>query len=380
MLEQGHHPRFHLGESLLPASIEILETLGVLDEVRARFQLKRGARFVDGTSDVGAPRSVRYAFGNAFAARRDHAFHVPRDEFDTLLFGRARACGADAREGWTVTDVLWEGTRATGVRARDPEGGTHAITARFVVDATGRDAMMARASRSTRRLAQLDRTSIFTHVRGAWRDTGEREGDVQIVVFGQGEERGWWWLIPFSDGRSSVGVVVSSAWVRARRGSAEAMFDAASRETPVMRAWLAGAERVRPVEACADFSFEVGAVRGEGWLAVGDAAGFIDPLFSTGVHLALESALGAADAIDRELAAAGTGAFDAWERRMRTGADMFLGAVQAFYAGDLETYLFAHPQHPFLQRAVASMLAGDVFDAEARWSKELRARFPVRTG
>jgi flavin-dependent dehydrogenase len=382
LLERGHHPRFHLGESLLPNSVGVLEAVGVLDEVRARFLVKRGARFVDGRDDR---RTARYDFAEAFHARWSHAFEVPRDEFDELLFRRAGRCGAEVREGWEVTAIHRSvDGRVTGVEARGPEGAVEALEARFVVDATGRDAMTARASGEIARIAHLDRTALFTQVRGAWRDTGEREGDIQIVVCGEGDQRGWFWLIPFADGRTSVGVVGSSAWVKAHRErdaeGAEGLFDAAVAETPVVAAMLAAGERLFVPRATGDFSFRVGRMRGDGWLAVGDAAGFIDPLFSTGVHLALSGALGAADAIDEALGAGDASAarFEAWEAGMRAGADLFVGAVQAFYGGELVGYLFAEPQHPFLRKAITSLLAGDVFDAEARWAKEIRARFPVR--
>jgi len=245
VLERGRHPRFHLGESLLPNSVGVLDAIGVLDEVRARFLVKRGARFVDGRDDL---LTARYDFAEAFHARWDHAFEVPRDEFDELLFRRAGRCGAELREGWEVTSVRREGERATGVEARDPDGTVHALDARFVVDATGRDAMTARASGDVERIAHLDRTALYTQVRGAWRDIGEREGDIQIVVCGEGVQRGWFWLIPFADGRTSVGVVVSSAWVRAHRdvgaGRPEALFDAAVEEAPTVGRMLGGAERV----------------------------------------------------------------------------------------------------------------------------------------
>jgi len=381
LLERGHHPRFHLGESLLPNSVGVLEAIGVLDEVRARFLVKRGARFVDGRDDA---RTARYDFAEAFHARWDHAFEVPRDEFDELLFRQAGHCGADLREGWEVTAIRREGGRATGVEARVPDGKVHSLDARVVVDATGRDAMMARASGDVERIAHLDRTALYTQVRGAWRDVGEREGDIQIVVCGEGAQRGWFWLIPFADGRTSVGVVVSSAWVRAHRDvgarGPEALFDAAVEEAPSVRRMLGDAERLFEPRATSDFSFRVGRMRGDGWLAVGDAAGFIDPLFSTGVHLALNGALQAADAIDEALGAGDVSGdrFAAWEARMRAGADLFVGAVQAFYEGDLVSYLFAEPQHPFLRRAITSLLAGDVLGEDDRWAKEIRTRFPVR--
>jgi flavin-dependent dehydrogenase len=379
VLERDRHPRFHLGESLLPNSLGVLEKLGVLDEVRARFLVKRGARFVDGHDDS---RTARYAFAGAFHAKWDHAFEVPRDEFDELLFRHAGACGAELREGWEATAVVHEDGRAAGVQARAPDGSAHTVAARFVVDASGRDAVVARAARDVHRLAQLDRTALFTQVRGAWRDTGEREGDIQIVVFGAGEERGWFWLIPFADGRTSVGAVVSSAWIRARAalGGAPALLDAAIIQAPTVAAMLSRAERLFPPRATADFSFRVESMRGPGWVALGDAAGFIDPLFSTGAHLAMHGGLRAAEAIDEALRAAdpSPARFDAWEREQRAGAELFLGAVQAFYGGDLISYLFAEPQHPFLRRAITSLLAGDVFDADARWAREVRARFPTQ--
>ncbi len=379
LLERERHPRFHLGESLLPNSLGALEAVGVLDQVRARFLVKRGARFVDGQD---ATRTARYAFAEAFHPKWDHAFEVPRDEFDELLFRRAEACGAEVREGWEAREVLRDGGRAVGVRARAPDGSPHELRAHFVVDASGREALVARAAGDVERIAHLDQTALFTQVRGAWRDDGDREGDIQIVVFGAGRERGWFWLIPFSDGRTSFGAVVSRAWVRARQdlGGPAALLDAALAESPSAAAMLAGAERLFPPRATADFSFRARTCCGPGWLALGDATGFINPLFSTGAHLAMHGASRAAEVIDQVLRGGdlSPARFEAWEREQRAGADLFLGAVQAFYAGTLVDYLFADPQHPFLRRAITSLLAGDVFDDEARWAREVRARFPAR--
>jgi flavin-dependent dehydrogenase len=376
VFERARHPRFHLGESLLPGSVEVLDAIGVLREVRARFQVKRGARFVDG-ADAG--RSARYVFSDAYHVRSDHAFQVPRDAFDELLFRAAAERGADAREGWEVTRVLFEDGRAAGVEARG-DGREETVRARFVVDASGRDAVLPRKRAAIARVPHLDRTALYTQALGAWRDSGEREGDIQIVVFGAGDERGWFWLIPFSDGRSSAGAVVSSAWMRARSGRApEDLFAEAVAQAPSMRAMLDGSRPVFAPRATADFSFTVSAMHGEGWLAVGDAAGFIDPLFSTGAHLAMSGGLRAARAIDEAMKDGDQRAarFDAWAHEMRAGSELFLGAVQAFYAGDLADSLFAEPQHPFLRRAITSLLAGDVFDRTPPWRSALAARFPV---
>jgi flavin-dependent dehydrogenase len=380
VLERERHPRFHLGESLLPNSLGVLEAVGVIDEVRKRFMVKRGARFVDG---INPSRAVRYAFGEAFHARWDHAFQVPRDEFDALLFRRAAECGAQLRQQSEATRVVWAGSSAAGVEARAPDGSTQTVEARFVVDASGRNAVIARAAGDVERIMHLDRTALFTHVRCAWRDVGDQEGDIQIVVFGDdSDERGWFWFIPFADGRTSVGAVVSSAWVRARhecRG-AEALFDAAIAASPTVGRMLQRAERCFAPRATADFSFRVGALCGDGWLALGDASGFIDPLFSTGAHLAMHGALHAADAIHEALRSADVSRarFESWEREQRSGSELFVGAVQSFYAGDLVSYLFAEPQHPFLRRAITSLLSGDVFGENTGWARQMRERFPVR--
>lgn len=378
VLERDRHPRFHLGESLLPGSMGVLDTIGVLGEAHQRFLIKRGARFVDGDDHT---KAARYAFADAFHATWDHAFEVPRDEFDEMLFRRAGASGAHLRESREVRRILFEGSRAKGVEARGPDGVVENFEARFVVDASGRDAMIARATDATERIAHLERTALFTQVRGAWRDDGEREGDIQIVVMAA-NNRAWFWLIPFADGRTSVGVVVSAAWMRAsrnRRGP-EALFDEAVAQCPTVVRMLAGATRLFPPRATADFSFRVRTMRGPGWLATGDATGFINPLFSTGAHLAMRGGLLAADAIHASLDEpdAPPERFDAWERELKQGLDLYVGAVQAFYEGDLATHLFAQPQHPFLRRAITSMLAGDVF-ADSVWARAMRDRYPART-
>ncbi len=381
LLERVHHPRFHLGESLLPASLGVLETIGVRAEIEDTFMIKRGARFVRGTGGPEA-RTSRYAFAEAFSARWDHAFQVPRDQFDQLLLRRAGACGADVREGWEVTSVAFERGRALGVEARSDDGTRHAVAARVVIDASGRDAIIARGSRSVERIAHLDRTALFSQVRGGWRDEGDREGDIQIVVFGEGEERGWFWLIPFRDGRTSVGAVVSSAWIRARQrvGGAEALFSAAVDEAPTVGWMLQGAERIMAPGATADFSFSVAPTCGDGWVVVGDAGGFIDPLFSTGAHLAMHGALTAADAVHALLDGDGVTAahLASWAADVHAGTDLFTGVVQAFYSGDLIAYIFADPQHPFLRRSITSLLSGDVFAGDSRWVREMRTRFPRR--
>ncbi len=340
---------------------------------------------------------MRYAFAEAFHAQWDHAFQVPRDEFDELLFRRAGACGAELREGWHALQVDARPGGDFVVRARDPGGGRRRRSSRASSSTPPRrEALLARGGHDLERIRHLDRTALYTQVRAApGEDEGERlratsrsssSATMAHPRLGAGgrttaTKRGWFWLIPFADGQTSIGAVVSSAWVRARRslGGPEALFDAAVRETPTMARMLEQAERTFAPRATADFSFHVKRICGDGWLALGDAGGFLDPLFSTGAHLAMHGGFRAADAVDAALQAGDVsrGVFEPWEREMRAGASLFLGAVQAFYTADLVTLLFAQPQHPFLRRAITSLLSGDVFDEQARWAREVRARFPA---
>ncbi len=368
LLERDHFPRFHLGESLLPQSMPTLAALGVLDAARARFQEKRGAQFHD-----EAGRVARYSFADAFDARYPYAMQVPRDEFDDLLLRHAATLGADVREGWRVTRVRFDGDRAAGVDAIDGAGHAVSIDARAVIDASGRDAQLARVRRGTTRVPGLENTALYTQYAGAWRDDGERRGDIVIALV----EGGWFWFIPFKDGRTSVGAVMQNRWARAHAGEgAEVLFARALTQSKAMQRLLDGATPLFPARAVADFTFRACELAGDGWLAVGDAGGFIDPLFSTGAHVAMTGAHLAADALHDALSEddVTTARFEAWTATMKRGTELFIGAVQAFYDGRLTPYLMAENPREYLKRAITSMLAGDVF-TPARWSNDIATRF-----
>jgi flavin-dependent dehydrogenase len=304
---------------------------------------------------------------------------VPRGEFDQLLLRRAAELGATVREGVEVTDLLLDGSRVVGVRARS-EGGEHEeLRAPVVVDATGRDTAFATRMRSKSALPGLDKTAFFAHFRGAERLAPPNEGDLRIVLF----EHGWMWLIPLRGELTSVGVVVSSEWVkaRARDESVDEYFHRTLALSSWTRAILANAERVAPVRTAADFSYRTRDLAGDGWLAVGDAGGFLDPIFSTGAHLAIKGADLAAAAIDAALARGDTSraAFAEYERSQREATDLFFGLVRDFYAGDLAETLFAPAQRPTMRRLITTLLAGDVFHPETKppWVAWVRARYPA---
>jgi flavin-dependent dehydrogenase len=372
LLEQDRFPRFHLGESLLPQSMPTLDALGLLGTMRERFMVKHGAQFHDEKQRV-----VRFDFAQAFDTRWPYAFQVPRDEFDELLLRHAAKLGADVREGWRVTRLLFEGERASGVEATCPEGKSHTFEARAVVDATGRDASMSRVRSGTRRVPGLENTAFYTQYDSAFRDEGERMGDIIIPLV----EGGWFWFIPFKDGRTSVGAVMQKSWTRAHAGEPpEALFARALGQSTAMQRLLDGATQRFPARAVADFSFLSRETAGNAWVAVGDSAGFIDPLFSSGAHVAMTGGRLAADAIHAGLEAGlPLEHFASFSRTMKRGTEVFVGAVQAFYDGRLVTYLFAENKREYLTRAITSMLAGDVFE-EARWSNDIKTRFAAQLG
>lgn len=382
VLEKQRFPRFRLGESLLPQSLPVLSSIGVLDAVRERFLPKYGARFHDDRHG----RKDRFSFADAWKADEVHAFQVPRDSFDALLLDRARALGVDVRERWTASKLLIDAHgRANGVEVDTPDEIRETVTARFVVDASGRDALTARAAGSTTKIAGLDQTAFFSHFEGVPRPSGQLEGDIDIVLFASSDSArpNWFWFIPFNDGRTSVGAVVSQRWVRDRRariGTDEdlpsALFRAAVSESTTATELLTNATRLWPrIEATADFSYRVGAMSGPGWISIGDAGGFIDPLFSTGAHLAMSGASLGADAITAALSSPADEPklLAAWESHVRSAAETFVLAVQAFYAGPLVTHLFADDKRDALRRSITSLLAGDVF-GDAIWLRDTRLR------
>ena len=416
ILEQSRFPRFHIGESLLPSSAVVLKSLGLEEEMDRRFVRKYSARFLDDEATEGSDTATaRYAFVDAFPPSTPYAWQVTRAEFDELLLRRAEALGAEVREGYRVNKAIFEGNTAIGVEATSPTGERRRIGARVIVDATGRDSLLARGPRgeapARRRLPGLDKTAIFTHIQGGHRNEGLNAGQIELTILAgrndDGSTPGWAWFIPFNDGRSSIGFVLSSEVLKGRVNDAralfgdklgpepreygdrstetnarlEAVFDAEVSRSPWMRRMIGDAPRVNPVRAAADYSFRVGTLAGDGWLAVGDAAGFLDPLFSTGAHMAIGGGVRAARAIDEALTGGDVSAarFAPYAKMMRTAGDLFLGAVQSFYRGDLRGLLFAKNQRPVIRRSITSMLAGDVFHegTAPAWVGFFRDYFPV---
>lgn len=374
VIEREPFPRFQIGESLLPQSMRVFEELGILDRLDARFIRKYGARFVDANSSD----MVRYVFAEAIDKRFPYAYEVQRDVFDGILLDRAVELGAAVMQPAKVTEVLFDGERAIGVRVADQQG-VREIFAPLVVDATGRGSMLASRFKSKGRLAGLDTAALFTHFEGVPRFEGDGEGDITIVLF----EHGWLWFIPFRGEVTSVGAVLLRSFLdgKAKDESHDAFFDRIVNDIPWARDRLSGAAKIRPVRAAADFSYSVSQMAGEGWLCIGDANGFIDPLFSSGVHLALVGARLAAEAIDGALTDGelSPSRFAGVERDMRTASGMFLGIVQGNYTGNLSEFLFEKNQRKLMRKLITTILSGDVLhDPLPTWARFMREQFPAQ--
>ena len=358
LLERQAFPRFMVGESLLPQSCGVFEELELLPELDARFMRKNGATFACATS--GRVRHITFA--DAFDKRYDHAFQVRRGVFDELLLNRARELGVEVMQPCKVKKVRFEDGRAVGLQTISEEHGERDISARFVADASGRAAVIASATGGRIRIAGLDQSSVFAHYRQVQRQPGERAGNVEILMV----PNGWLWVIPFKDGVSSVGAVMPRRWVREQRSrglSERQLLNAAIAMSPWASGVMQGAEPVGETRMTGDFSYTCSQLHGPGWLALGDAAGFVDPLFSSGVHLAIGAAQIARDAIDtclRQPEESDT-ALHQYNDILTRAGKLFLGAVQATYHGRLRELIFFGEQRPVVHRMMTSMLAGDVF-------------------
>jgi flavin-dependent dehydrogenase len=278
LLEKEAHPRFHIGESLLPRNLDILERLGVLEEVRGIGVHKPGAEFVSDRTG----RSCAFPFAQALDRSRTHAWQVKRADFDSLLFANAARRGAAALENTRVTDIRFGAERAT-VTARGADGTTLEFRPRYVLDASGRDTFLAGRMRVKDTNKYNNTAAMYAHFRGVERREGELDGYISIHL----AEDGWFWLIPLPGGIMSVGFVGNQAAWKGRKGSAQELFLARIAFSPTVAARMRGAEIASEIFSTGNYSYRARQGHGDGYLMIGDAYGFVDPMFSTGVLMAM---------------------------------------------------------------------------------------------
>ncbi|KAB7770599.1 NAD(P)/FAD-dependent oxidoreductase [Xanthomonas maliensis] len=354
LLEKEQHPRFHIGESLLPMNMPILERLGVLEAVREIGVLKRGADF---PNDSGGYNTFR--FSRALDAKADFAFQVPRAQFDQVLFARARAVGVDAREQVKVESVDFDGAQPV-LQARGPDG-LRSFRPRYLLDASGRDTFLGNRLKLKQANRQHQSAALFSHFRGVTRRPGEDAGNISIYR----HAHGWMWLIPLPDDVTSVGAVCYPEYMKTRKGDSEAFLMRTLAFNPELSARMRDVERVAPVHATGNYAYACTRMAGPRWLMLGDAYAFVDPMFSSGVFLAMHGAERGAAMVAAALRAPQQEARlqRALQRELTRGIDEFKWFIYRFTSPTMRT-LFAQPQNTLqMEEAVVAMLAGDVFDS-----------------
>jgi flavin-dependent dehydrogenase len=367
LLEKDAHPRFHIGESLLPMNLPILERLGVLEQVKAIGTFKPGAEFpiVD---DNGVPAGVdhynTFRFERALNPAFGYAYQVKREEFDELLFRHAQANGVDAREQHKVERVEFGADgRPSIVHARDANGAAFTVRPRYVVDASGRDTVFGNQLKLKKKNARHQSAAIFSHFTGVERREGADAGNITVQRF----DHGWMWLIPLRGDVMSIGAVCFPEYLKTRRGENEAFLMKTLESEPQVRARMQDAQRVAPVHVTGNYSYTCTQMTGPGWVMAGDAYAFVDPVFSSGVYLGMNSAEQAAQVVDGALRdpSRETALQRAMEQRLKRGLKHFQWFIYRFTTPVMR-HLFNHPRNIWqVEQAVISMLAGDVFDNQA---------------
>jgi flavin-dependent dehydrogenase len=366
VLERDRFPRFHVGESLIPYGNDVLRELGVWDKLeQAGFMPKHGAEFTLGN----AAGTQRFYFGRNLPAGYGQTFQVDRAKFDHLLLQHAEELGATV---WQQAKVGALSAHADGVRVTcDQDGARHEFSARWLIDAGGRTGLAGHAFGLKKNdLGMPKRLAVFAHFRGAFRNADEEAGHITIVRL----EDAWFWFIPLDAERTSVGFVQALGDLKAQGVSPEESFRQAAGRHAELRFRLKGAEAVTPFYAEGEYTFRFERAAGPRWLLAGDAAGFIDPIFSSGVMVALRSGAMAARAVlcaDRARRALTAGEQRTYTRGMKKMTTAFLGMIRMFY--DRHAFEVFMARSPFLglPRSVVNLVGGNT---DLPWSLRWRLR------
>jgi flavin-dependent dehydrogenase len=355
LVEKEAHPRFHIGESLLPRNLDILERLGMIETVRGMGVHKPGAEFVSDRTG----RSCAFPFAQALNRKRTHSWQVRRSEFDAALFANARRLGATALEETRVTDIAFggKGERAT-VTARTAEGVDLTFRPRFVLDASGRDTFLAGKLRLKESNKHNNTAAMYAHFTGVERREGELDGYISIHL----AEDGWFWLIPLPGDVMSIGFVGNqSAW-KGRKGSAKDLFLQRIASSPTVSARARNASIASEIHSTANYSYRATSGSGEGYLMIGDAFGFVDPMFSTGVLMAMTAGELGAKAADTwlENPVRGAAACRATNQELAQAMDRIGWLIYRINDPVMRSLFMAPKNTLWMRDGIINMLAGNL--------------------
>jgi flavin-dependent dehydrogenase len=356
LFERERFPRFHIGESLIPETYWVLKRLNMLPKMqRSHFVKKYSVQFVNANGKLSAP----FYFWDNKPHDCSQTWQVVRSEFDQLMLENAREHGVDAHEGVHVLEVLFEGDRAVGVRIKDAEGVRREVRATVVVDASGQAAMLQNRFKLRIWDPILNKGAIWTYWQGAYRDTGRDEGATMVLQ--TADRSGWFWYIPLHDDTVSVGVVAPFDYLFKGRSGHERTYEEEVERCPAVKQRIGKGQRVTGYFVTRDYSYRSTTVAGDGWVLVGDAFGFLDPLYSSGVLLALKSGEMASDAIVEGIESGNTSAaqLGKWGAVFNEGVDRMRRLVCEYYDGfSFGRFVRAYPE---LQGTVTDLLIGDLF-------------------
>ncbi len=358
LFERERFPRFHIGESLIPQTFFVLARLGMIDKLRgSHFVKKYSVQFINQHGKLSEP----FYFWDNKPHESSQTWQVRRSEFDQLMLENASEHGVDVQEGVRVLEVQFEGQRAVGVRIQSDDGTQLDVPADVVVDASGQSSVIMSRLGLRQWDPVLKKAALWTYWRGAKRDTGKDEGATLVIQVK--DKQGWFWYIPLHDDIVSVGVVAANDYLfKDRPGKDhEAIYFEEVARCPGVQARIAGAQRADQFYAAKEYSYRSRQAAGDGWVLVGDAFGFLDPLYSSGVLLALTSASLAADAVAEGLAKGDTSAaqLGKWEADFNRGMDRMRRLVCEFYDGfSFGRFVRRHPQ---FKGHLTDLLIGDLF-------------------
>lgn len=373
LFERERFPRFHIGESLIPETYWVLKRLKMLDKMKASpFVKKFSVQFVSASGKLSAP----FYFWDNKPHECSQTWQVIRSEFDLMMLKNAEEQGVEVHQATRVLDVLFEGDRAIGVRIQKEDGAKAEVRAKVVVDASGQSTMLQNRFKLRLWDPVLNKGAIWTYWQGAQRDAGRDEGATLVVQ--TVNKQGWFWYIPQHDDTISVGVVAPFDYLFKGRGSHAQTYKEEIEACPEIKKRVSIGRRSTGYFATKDYSYRSTKVAGDGWVLIGDAFGFLDPLYSSGVLLALKSGELAADAIaegfaKNDFSAAQLGK---WGEMFNRGVDRMRRLVCEYYDGfSFGNFVRNFPQ---LKGLVTDLLIGDLFDerVDAVW-KPMESLYPT---
>lgn len=353
IIEREEFPRFCIGESLLPASMPIFKETGFYEVLSSgKYIQKYGARFIDYKTDD----EVYFGFSEGLNRDIPMAFEVERAKFDQDILDYARRSGAKVYQPETVLEIAPD---VDGVSVRTNHG---EYRAQYLLDVTGRDAYLGKKMNMRDVNKDLNNVAVFAHYKGVARRPGRDEGDITIGLL---PDRAWTWVIPFKGEITSVGVVCSSHLFDGERDLG-AYLERRLKSSPYIAKAMENAERVCEFRTIGNYSHSCQTFYGDRWLLAGDAAMFLDPIFSSGVHMSVSSSKKAAEAIiemlPRKLSAKESGIGQLYEEHVRRGAARFRNLIGLFYEGDFVSQMKKTLVRENVRRGFTSAVAGDVWD------------------